>query len=346
MCRFVPYKVLKVIEAPKFLFIRFSSIGDIILTSPSLRCLKTQMPDVKIHFTTKKAYTSILKHNPYVDKIHTLGDSLNTLISELQNEHFDYIIDLHHNIRSAIVKQRLKILSFSFDKINIQKWIKVHLKIDRLPNVHIVDRYLDTLKAFGIKNDKKGLDYFIGENEAITQEQLPITHIDGYIGLVIGAKFATKRMPTDKLISICNTLQYPIALLGGFEDQSRGNEICAKTNNAKVWNTCGQFSLNQSASLIQEANHIITHDTGLMHIAAAFNKPITSIWGNTIPQLGMYAYLPDTTKNLVQNIEVKNLSCRPCSKIGFAQCPKKHFKCMNEISVNEICSTIHFTSNK
>jgi ADP-heptose:LPS heptosyltransferase len=65
-----------------------------------------------------------------------------------------------------------------------------------------------------------------------------------------------------------------------------------------------------------------------MHIAAAYHKKILSVWGNTSPELGMYPYLPGEGSEL---LEVKDLSCRPCSKLGYHRCPKKHFRCMNDI---------------
>ena len=84
------------------------------------------------------------------------------------------------------------------------------------------------------------------------------------------------------------------------------------------------------------AASIITHDTGLMHIAAVFNKPIVSIWGNTVPEFGMYPYQVDKSTIL----EVKGLACRPCSKIGYQKCPKGHFKCMNDINFGDIATFV------
>ncbi len=91
---------------------------------------------------------------------------------------------------------------------------------------------------------------------------------------------------------------------------------------------CGKFSFNQSASVIQQAEWVITSDTGLMHVASAFNKKIISVWGNTIPQFGMEPYLPNNQNIILEN---NNLNCRPCSKLGYNKCPKGHFKCMEEI---------------
>jgi len=106
-----------------------------------------------------------------------------------------------------------------------------------------------------------------------------------------------------------------------------------------VKNGCGDFTLQQSASIVKQANALLTNDTGLMHIASCFEIPVISIWGNTVPSLGMYPYFPK--KPTYYSIhEVKNLSCRPCSKIGYATCPKGHFRCMLEQDSMEIARDI------
>ena len=136
-------------------------------------------------------------------------------------------------------------------------------------------------------------------------------------------------MPNEKIISIIKKVNKPVLLIGGPEDFERGEQIVANTINTQ--NTCGKYSVLQSASLIQQANRVITHDTGMMHIAAAFKKKIYSVWGNTVPEFGMYPYLENEQS---KRIEVKGLNCRPCSKIGYSKCPKGHFKCMQEIDEN------------
>jgi len=316
----------------KILIIRFSSIGDIVLTTPVIRCLKNQLVEAEIYYLTKSNFKSVLEHNPYIDRLHFLDSSLSETITKLKAENFDYIIDLHHNLRTLIIKTRLGINSTSFDKLNWQKWLLVNLRINKMPLIHIVDRYLDTVKFLGVTNDNKGLDFFLAEEYNLS-ELLPNSH-QKFIGLVIGAQHATKRLPNHKLIEICQKLNQPVVLLGGKEDIARGEEIAA--NNQYIFNGCGKFTLDQSAYLVKMATLIITHDTGLMHIAAAFNKPVISVWGNTIPEFGMYPYRVD--ESLL--VEVKGLACRPCSKIGYQKCPKGHFKCMNDINVTDIITFV------
>ena len=307
----------------KFLILRFSSIGDIVLTTPVVRCLKLQYPNAEVHFATKQQFKVLVENNPHIDKFFLLEKSLNAFITALQSEHYDYVIDLHNNLRTSIIKLRLGKKSFSFDKLNFQKWLLVNFKINRMPDIHIVDRYLKTIESLGVKNDNQGLDYFIPERDFVKIK-------DNFVAYAIGGQHFTKKMPTHEIIEICKNIHSNIILLGGKEDFETGEEI-QKSVGEKVINACGKYNLNQSASLLQQAEYVISHDTGLMHIAAALKKRIISIWGNTVPAFGMFPYLTD-----YQVVENKNLSCRPCSKIGYAKCPKGHFKCMEEIEISKI----------
>lgn len=322
----------------KFLIIRFSSIGDIVLTTPVVRCLKKQVPDATIHYVTKYVFRSIVESNPHIDKVHYYNNDLDALIEELKREEFDYIIDLHHNLRTLKVKKALRRKSFSFRKLNIEKWIYTNLRWNVMPDVHIVDRYLETVKSFGVNNDGLGLDYFVPDKHKLKETDIPASHHAGYIGVVIGAALNTKKMPVQKLQNLCAAIDHPIILLGGTEDVNNGEEI-AKTDGVKIYNACGKFNLNESADLVRRAKLIITHDTGLMHIAAAFRKPIISIWGNTVPAFGMSAYYGNFPSS-DSRFEVAPLYCRPCSKIGYKKCPHGHFKCMKKHDENAIAAKV------
>jgi ADP-heptose:LPS heptosyltransferase len=327
----------------KVLVLRFSSIGDIVLTTPVVRTLKTQLEDAQIHYATKLQFRELLESNPYIDKVHFLNTNLAYLIEELKAEKFDIVIDLHHNLRTLRVKRALGVRSFSYRKLNIQKWLMVNFKINKLPPIHIVDRYMETVKPLGVKMDTLGLDFFIPDKDEVPLEWLPEEFRNGYVVYAIGAQHATKRLPLQRMIELCDRINRPIILLGGKEDFDTGEVIASffkrQPGNAAaeevleqlnkktvVYNASGKFTLNQSASIVRQARYVFTHDTGLMHISAAFKKEVISIWGNTIPAFGMYPY---RTKFTV--IENNRLDCRPCSKIGFQKCPRGHFKCMNSL---------------
>lgn len=314
----------------KILIVRFSSIGDIVLTTPVIRCLKQQVKDVELHYLTKQKFATVIEHNPYIDKLITIKNSTSEVISMLKHENYDYVIDLHHNIRTLKLKWMLRKKSYAFNKLNWEKFLIVTFKINKLPNKHIVDRYFETTQVFNIINDNKGLDYFVSEKDQVNlAEALPANFINGYHALVVGGSYFTKQIPLNKLIEVCEKSTLPLVLMGGKEDSAMAEKVQHVLKD-KVFNVCGKFTINQSASVIQQSQKVITSDTGLMHIAAAYKKQVISIWGNTIPEFGMGPYLPGENSCI---LEVKNLSCRPCSKLGYKKCPKGHFKCMNEIVI-------------
>lgn len=321
----------------KFLVVRFSSIGDIVLTTPVVRHLKQQVEDAEIHYLTKSAYAPLLESNPYIDHIHSFDGDLKGCLATLKNEKIDYIIDLHHNLRSSRIKYGLKRYDFSVHKLNWKKWLYVTFKIDRLPDRHMVDRNLDTISSFIEERDNKGLDYFIPEKDEVDIHSLPAPFRNGYVGLSIGAQHETKKLPLKSLVELCQKLDYPIIILGGPGDRQVGEEIVSSLEGKDILNGCGQYNIHQSASLVRQSKVLITHDTGLMHIGAAFQKKIISIWGNTVPRFGMYPYRADPSS---EQFEVNNLPCRPCSKIGHDKCPKRHFKCMMDQDLDQISNRV------
>lgn len=328
----------------KLLVIRFSSIGDIVLTTPVLRSLRRQYPEAEIHFLVKQGFASVVAANPYIDVLHTLDGNLEETIATLKQVPFDYIIDLHRNLRTLRVKRALDAPALTFDKLNFRKWLYVNFKWQVMPDKSIVDRYFESLQKLKLKNDGEGLDYFIPETQRTQQDDIPMGHWTGFVGCVIGGSYFTKKFPVAKWKEFVQQCPYPLILLGGPEDREAGEEIAA-TDPAKVYNACGKFNLNESADLVQRARVIVTNDTGLMHIAAAFKKPIVSLWGNTTPEMGMYPYygfnnLNQNVSRLSVHMEVDGLGCRPCSKIGYHRCPRKHFKCMTEIPVAPLVAQV------
>jgi len=282
---------------------------------------------------TKKSYGKLLAQNPYIDRIWTLEDQFSTLATLLKAEKFDAFIDLHNNLRTKRLARALGLKRHAFDKINLAKWLIVQFKLNRLPNQHIVDRYLESAEFLGIKNDGNGLDFHIP-----TETRLPevLRDIEHYVCYAIGGQHNTKKMPVSKIIELVSKVKHPVVLIGGTEDQEDGNRIASAAE--QVINLCGEVSINQSALIMKESVYVISHDTGMMHIAAALHKKIVSIWGNTIPEFGMFPYKSDDKSFIA---EVNDLSCRPCSKIGYNKCPKGHFKCMNNQNLEAIAQRIN-----
>jgi ADP-heptose:LPS heptosyltransferase len=323
----------------KILVVRFSSIGDIVLTSSVVRCLKNQLHHAQIHFLTKNQFTTLYEANPNVDKIFGLADNWDSLITELKAENYDCIIDLHNNLRTKRLKITLGKPSHSFPKRNVKKYLLTKFKWNLLSeNEHVVHRYFKPTEKLGIRNDSLPNDFFIAEKNEIDLSATNLTP-KNYLAIAIGAQFATKKLPFDKLLTICDEVPFPIVLLGDKKDAAIADELILKSSNRELVSYCGKLNIQQSASMVKQAKVVLTHDTGLMHIAACFELSIVTVWGNTTPIFGMSAYTP-TRNDQVVNFEVSELSCRPCSKIGYTTCPKTHFNCMNHQDIDKIIELI------
>lgn len=315
----------------KILVIRFSSIGDIVVTTPVIRCLKNQL-HAEIHYLVKPNFAHVIRENPYIDKIHILKGKLSHTLSELSDENYDLIIDLHKNIRSYRVSMTLGIKTIRYEKLNFEKWLAVNFKSQSLPkNKHLVDRYFESLSEIGVKDDGEGLDYFILPEDE--QDALELTKsFPKYNVLVMGATYFTKRIPIAKCQEIINASENHVVLIGGKDVQDVSHEL----NNMfpeKVIDFCGKIGLGVSAGITKHAQKVITGDTGMMHIAAALKKEIDVFWGSTMPDFGMYPFYGYKHPSKHKNFEVAHLSCRPCSKLGHHECPKGHYKCMLDIEV-------------
>tara|TARA_B110000305_G_scaffold176053_1_gene194824 strand:- start:137 stop:1108 length:972 start_codon:yes stop_codon:yes gene_type:complete len=319
----------------KVLVVRFSSIGDIVLTTPVLRGLKEQIENIEIHYLTKKQFAPILQENPRIDKIYTIDNHIDELVDDLKKEKYAIIIDLHNNLRTKSLKFKLRRPSKSINKLNWKKWLFVQLKINTMPRKHIVDRYFETVASLGVKNDQKPCEYFISENDEVNVTEKLGVLPNEFVAIAIGAQFKTKKMPKELLVKIISKLKEPVVLMGGAMDADLAKELIALSSNSIIKNACGGFNLSESASIVKQSKRLITNDTGMMHIATCFSVQIDSVWGNTVPDLGMYPYYPNA-KDKFSIHEVKGLNCRPCSKIGFQDCPKKHFDCMKKQNVQEI----------
>lgn len=327
----------------KILVIRFSSIGDIVLASPVFRCLKKQLPHAEIHFLTKLSYKIVTAANPYIDMFFYYDDNMEELISSLKEEEYDHVIDLHNNIRSNKVKRSLQKDSYTIDKLTLQKFLLTQLNIDVMPDRHITQRSLNTVLPLGVKDDGGGLDYFIAKHDEISINDLPTGHLAGYIAIVIGATYFTKKFPAYKIAELCGKINHPIILLGGKEDAESGRSI-AGSDSMKIYNACGKFNISESADIIKRAKLVISNDTGMLYIACALKRPVIALWGGTSPDLDVKPYYGSNFMNVqksafYQNI-VLNLRCQPCSRYGLNKCPLEHFNCMEKMDTNVIAEKV------
>jgi len=318
----------------KILILRLSSIGDIVLTTPVIRCTRAAYPDAEIHFLTKKSFLSLVENNPHLNAIKPYEKALEKeLTQQLQSESYDLVIDLHKNVRTRRLIKTLNTKSISYNKENIRKWLLVNFKIDLLPDIHIVDRYFASLRKVNIINDGKGIDFFYAPSFHLDLSGYGLVKNE-YTVITVGGTYYTKQIPESILLSLFKRLNGNIILIGAGEaDATKAERLTKNTANKRVCNLCNKLSIEQSAYLIENAKSIITSDTGMMHIAAAFDTPIEAVWGNTHPSFGMYAYRPQQSNITNHKVQLK---CNPCSKLGSDKCPRGHFNCMHMQNVEQI----------
>ncbi|MBL7941419.1 MAG: glycosyltransferase family 9 protein [Flavobacteriales bacterium] len=321
--------------AARILVIRFSSIGDILLTTPVLRCISRQFEGgAEIHYLTKQSYREVIEGNPYVHQLHTINESVQEVLPELEKIGFDYIIDLHRNIRTSIIRRRLKLITFSLNKMNFRKWCMVNVPFYHGEVPHIVVRYLDTLKTFGVTDDGGGLDYVVAASASARMMEARLLPEGPFVAWSIGGAHAGKRMGTAGVIAVLKKTMVPVVLLGGKAESEMGRQIQEAI--PQVINLSGQLSLSESAAVLQRAAVVVSGDTGLMHLAAALSRPMVSLWGCTTPSLGMSAWRPHPESIILEPSDRRR---RPCSKLG-NRCKYGSERCIDHLKSDEVVSAI------
>ena len=317
----------------KILVIRFSAIGDILLTFPVVEALQHKYPLAEVHFLTKPSNKAVLELFSSKVKPRFLQESLVQTAKQLRGERYDLVIDLHNNLRTFLLQLLMLKGSWKrYRKLNFQKWLLTSFKWNTLPKVHVVDRYAQAALVNPTNVTLAVSDTING------MELLPST----YVAWVLGATFSTKQFPLSKLIETIERLDMPIVLLGGEKENPLASSLQAHF--PSLISYVGKTSLAEAASVLSKAKLVVTNDTGLMHLAAFYEKPMVCIWGNTVPAFGMYPF----QKRPVFNAQVAGLSCRPCSKIGHNTCPKGHFDCMlkqQTVEISEQITSLFYQEN-
>jgi heptosyltransferase-2 len=316
----------------KILVIRFSAIGDILLTFPVVEALVHKYPSAEIHFLTKPSNEPVLDLLSNKVQPRFLQESLVQTAKQLRGERYDLVIDLHNNLRTFLLQVLLMKGSWHrFRKLNFQKWLFTAFKWNTLPKVHVVDRYAQAASV-----SPASVNLAVSNTNVL--ESLP-SH---YVAWVLGATFSTKQFPLSKLIETIERLEMPIVLLGGEKENPLASSLQAHF--PSLISYVGKTSLSEGAMVLSKAKVVVTNDTGLMHLAAFYAKPMVCIWGNTVPAFGMYPYQSAP----VFHAQVSDLSCRPCSKIGHNTCPKGHFQCMlnqHSVEISEQITALFYQEN-
>ena len=322
----------------KFLIIRFSSIGDVILTTPLIRCLRSQFPGSQIDFLVKKEFAVVLSGNPHISNIITFDKKdgrkeLGRIRMQMQFTRYSMILDIQKNIRSMLicVGSRAGVAGYSKKLFARDLLIRFNINIYKeIKPVYL--RYFEAVETLGVQYDAKGTEVFPSQleldnvNAILSQNHIP----SGAPLLVVapGAQWENKRWTTEGFATVSDTFctqmgAYTI-LIGGPGDTEICNNVQLQMKTRSL-NLAGKLSLMGSAALLGKAAMVFTNDTGMLHMAQAMKAPVVAVYGPTTRELGFFP-LPDNSR-----VAETEISCRPCTQKGLHECPKKHFRCMNDI---------------
>ncbi|MCK4427490.1 MAG: lipopolysaccharide heptosyltransferase II [candidate division Zixibacteria bacterium] len=334
----------------KILVIRFSSLGDIVLTTPVVKSLNQKFPESKIFFLTKSQYRDLLKNDPNIfslikfDPVEKHKGVLGflRLVKELKTFNFDLMVDLHTNLRSFFIRHLLKTrIKIKYDKRWLTRFLLVHFKFFKVKPTHTVDSYLKALKKIDVNSSEKDPKIFLDQkSENFSKDffiEKKIEKDDIVVGIHPGARWETKRWSEEKFAKVCQILsqkaKLKIILLGDQKDQEVIERINSHTEDQKLFKAV-DLPLNKFMSLIKRCDGFITNDSGPMHIASALGVPVVAIFGPTHPRLG---FSPMGSENMVLTANVK---CSPCSLHGEKKCYKKSRFCMDLIEPEMVTDAV------
>ena len=330
------------INSPKkILVIRFSSLGDVLLTTPLVKKIKLNYPEAQVHFLTKKSYSDILKNNPHITKLIISEDNLDfdglkDLKKSVLNEKYDLILDAHNNLRTFYLTLFNGSLKKVFRKYSFRKFLLVKFKLNFMRNLPTISaRYCGMIEG---ENPELLPEVFTEENTASKIEKL-LNEINSkkkkLICISPSSNHFTKTYPSECYADVINKLgeDFLFILTGKGKDLKNINSIISQTG-TNVHNFCDKLSLTELAEMIKRCDLFISGDTGPMHIAEALSKKLIMIAGSSVREFGFY---PQNSQSVI--LENNSLKCRPCSHIGRSECPLRHFKCMKEIKAEEVYSS-------
>jgi len=342
----------------KVLVIRFGGIGDVVLASIAFRSICEAYPGCAVHVLTKAAFVPLVEHDPHVAKVHGFDGDFWGMLRELRRERFVFVFDLHNSLRSGLVRWGLGVRWGVVRKRSLAKrWMAGLGRGGGMELGHVVGRYGEVLARGGVELAEGGLGVWVprevvgeargvlegagiglGGNGVEVGGDEGIGGVDGMdgiegvgvLGVVLGGTYATKKWLPKYYVELLDRWGWDVVLIGGRDCEEDARYI-EEGVSVGCFNAVGRYGLLMSAALLGFCDRVVAHDTGFMHVAAGLGKPIVSLWGNTVPGFGMWPY---GVRHVVA--EVEGLGCRPCSRLGYDDCPQGHFRCMRDLRVEVV----------
>ena len=319
----------------KFLIIQTSFLGDVILATSVIEKLYSYFPNDNIDILVRKGNESVLRNNPklanilILDKKETKLKNLFAIIKKVRSSKYDYVINLHRYGSSGLVtflsgaKFKSGFQSNPFSFCYTHKYSHV---MDR--DLHEVERN-QQLIAFLTDSEFAQPKLYPGEQD---YKSVAKYQSQKYICIAPGSVWATKRLPVEKWVELCDKTSCMIYIIGAPDENKLAEEIISRSKNNKIKSLCPDLTLLQSAALIKDAGMNYVNDSAPLHICSAMNAACTAFFCSTIPEFG-FGPLADGAVTIQTSLY---LDCKPCGIHGRRSCPVGHFKCGNTIDINLI----------
>jgi heptosyltransferase-2 len=324
----------------RVLCVRFSSIGDVLLTTPLVRALHRRHPDAELYFVTKHALAPLVVENPNLNKVIELApnERITDLARRLRALRPTHGLDLHGSLRSATLRILVPCQWSGYSKRKLTRTALIAAKINMYgKHVPVPERYFGAARALDVHPDGGPPEFFLAP---ATRERIARWLADRgldrqpFAALAPGAAHATKRWPTRHwraLAEQLRTLGYGLVALGGVDDRQLAKELGPPP---AIHNAAGEFTLQETGACLARAAVLVSGDTGVMHMATGVGTRVVALFGPTVELFGFYPYASRA------EVLERELSCRPCSAMGSERCPLGHHRCLEEIFPDQVAAAV------
>jgi heptosyltransferase-2 len=320
----------------RVLIVRFSSIGDVVLTTPLVRALRRRHPDAELLYVTKRALAPLVSDNPHLDRVVALEahEPVHHLAARLRALAPTHGLDLHGSLRSIALRALVPGRWAGYRKRKMARTVLIATKLDLYRDaVPVAERYFEAARRLDVRPDGGPPEFHLGSGaRERVGAWMAARGLTGppLVALAPGAAHATKRWPARHWIDLAARLRAaglePV-VVGGPGDRGVAQQLPAPS-------AAGELSLQETGALLARARVVVSGDTGVMHMATGVGTPVVALFGPTVARFGFQPYRARAT------VLERDLACRPCSAMGSARCPLGHHRCLDEIAAAEVGAAV------